>query len=406
MKLATEFSEGVRISGHAIVANKLRSALTTLGIVIGILTVSLMAMAMTGMRESFIRSISAIGVDTLYIEKFPWERTSAWWKIRNRKDFQVEDAKYLARESTSALAVSVEGSMTLPVRYRDRASDGVWVAGNNEQSAIVRNLNLKAGRFLSEADVNGARPVCVLGADVAEKLFPQGGALGERIQIKGKNYEVIGLNEKFGQFLFANMDNQIIIPITRLTADFNPFPYLFLMVKVADPSNIENAKEELRGVVRKLRRVAPGADDDFAINQQDMVVKTFDRVIGIIASIGLFITGLSLFVGGIGIMNIMFVSVAERTKEIGIRKAIGAKRRTILVQFLIEAASVCLLGGLIALAIAWPLTLLMQKFIPATLSLTIVSIALLVALVTGVLAGFFPAWRAARMNPVDALRNE
>jgi putative ABC transport system permease protein len=275
-----------------------------------------MAMAMTGMRESFIRSISAIGVDTLYIEKFPWERTSAWWKIRNRKDFQVEDAKYIARESSSAVAVSVEGSMTLPVRYRERASDSVWVAGNNEQSGLVRNLNVKEGRFLSEADVNGARPVCVLGADVAEKLFPQGGALGERVQIKGKNFEVIGVNEKFGQFLFANMDNQIVIPITRLTADFNPFPYVFLMVKIADPSQIEDAKEELRGVVRKLRRVAPGAEDDFAINQQDMVVKTFDRVIGIIASIGLFITGLSLFVGGIGIMNIMFVSVAERTKDL------------------------------------------------------------------------------------------
>jgi putative ABC transport system permease protein len=406
MRLATEFTEGVRISGQAIVANKLRSSLTTLGIVIGILTVSLMAMAMTGMRESFIRSISAIGVDTLYIEKFPWERTSAWWKIRNRKDFHVEDAKYIARESSSALAVSVEGSMTLPVRYRDRASDGVWVAGNNEQSATVRKLNLKAGRFLSEADVNGARPVCVLGADVAEKLFPQGGALGERIQIKGKNFEVIGVNEKFGQFLFANMDNQIIIPITRLTADFNPFPYVFLMVKIADPSNIENAKEELRGVVRKLRRVAPGADDDFAINQQDMVVKTFDRVIGIIASIGLFITGLSLFVGGIGIMNIMFVSVAERTKEIGIRKAIGAKRRAILIQFLVEAAIICLVGGVIGLSMAWGISFLVKKFLPTSMSLPVAFLALLIAALTGMLAGFLPAWRAARMNPVDALRSE
>jgi len=132
----------------------------------------------------------------------------------------------------------------------------------------------------------------------------------------------------------------------------------------------------------------------------------FHRVAGTIASIGLFITGLSLFVGGIGIMNIMFVSVAERTREIGIRKAIGAKRRTILVQFLIEAASICLIGGCVGLGIAWPLTLLMQRFMPATMSLPIVGIALLVSLITGVLSGFFPAWRAARMNPVDALRNE
>src|SRR5437762_8302811 len=147
-------------------------------------------------------------------------------------------------------------------------------------------------------------------------------------------------------------------------------------------------------------------EDDFAINQQDMLIQTFNRVGGTIASIGLFITGLSLFVGGIGIMNIMFVSVAERTREIGIRKAIGAKRRTILLQFLIEAATICLIGGAIGLGIAWPVTLLMQRFMPAILSLDIVGIALLVSLVTGVLSGFFPAWRAARMDPVDALRNE
>jgi putative ABC transport system permease protein len=158
--------------------------------------------------------------------------------------------------------------------------------------------------------------------------------------------------------------------------------------------------------MRRLRRLSPDEPDNFAINQQDQILTMFHAIAGTIAAIGLFVTGLSLFVGGIGIMNIMFVSVAERTREIGIRKAIGAKRRTILLQFLIEAASICLLGGCIALAIAWPITLLMQKFMPAMLSLNVVGIALVVTLVTGVLAGFFPAWRAARMNPVDALRNE
>ena len=158
--------------------------------------------------------------------------------------------------------------------------------------------------------------------------------------------------------------------------------------------------------MRRIRHLAPGDPDDFAINQQDQFLSLFHRVAGTIAAIGLFITSLSLFVGGIGIMNIMFVSVAERTREIGIRKAIGAKRRTVLLQFLIEAATICLIGGLVGLAIAWPLTLVMKKFLPATMSFNIVGIALLVALVTGVVSGFFPAWRAARMNPVDALRSE
>jgi putative ABC transport system permease protein len=158
--------------------------------------------------------------------------------------------------------------------------------------------------------------------------------------------------------------------------------------------------------MRKIRHLAPSDPDDFAINQQDQILVMVHRVTGVIATVGLFITGLSLFVGGIGIMNIMFVSVAERTREIGIRKAIGAKRRTILLQFLIEAATICLIGGLVGLGIAWPVTMFMQRLFPATMSFSIVGIALLVSLVTGLASGIFPAWRAARMNPVDALRNE
>jgi putative ABC transport system permease protein len=167
---------------------------------------------------------------------------------------------------------------------------------------------------------------------------------------------------------------------------------------------LENAKDELHSVLRRVRRLEPGDPDDFAINQQEQVLEMVHKVTAIIGGIGLFITGLSLFVGGIGIMNIMFVSVAERTREIGIRKAIGAKRRTILLQFLVEAATICLIGGAIGLGIAWPLTLLMQQYMPATMSPSVVGLALLVSLITGVLSGFVPAWRAARMDPVEALR--
>ena len=213
--------------------------------------------------------------------------------------------------------------------------------------------------------------------------------------------------EKQGSFLDGeSLDNQAIVPLKQFTAAFWSYPDYTIQVKVKDLTQLEEAKEELRSVMRKIRHLKPREPDDFAINQQDQFVRMFHRVTATIASIGFFITGLSLFVGGIGIMNIMFVSVAERTREIGIRKALGARRRTILVQFLIEAAGICLIGGLVALGLAWPLTLLMQKLMPAVLSLIVVSIALLVALVTGVLSGFFPAWRAARMNPVDALRSE
>ena len=220
-------------------------------------------------------------------------------------------------------------------------------------------------------------------------------------------FEVIGVLEKRGTFLDGtSLDNQTIIPLRQFVTALNHYPDYEIQVKALNPAQFEDAREEARLAMRRIRKVPPLESDDFSIDQQDQFLDMFHQVAGTIATIGLFITGLSLFVGGIGIMNIMFVSVAERTKEIGIRKAIGAKRRTILVQFLIEAASVCTIGGLIALAIAWPLTLVMQKFMPARLSPLVVSIALLVSLLTGLVSGFLPAWRAARMNVVDALRNE
>jgi putative ABC transport system permease protein len=406
MTIVRELQEGLQISWRAILANKMRSILTTLGIIIGILTVSLMAMAIQGLSNAFMRSISALGSDVLYIQKFPWESHDQWWKWRKRRDFQISDALVLAKESKLAQGVAVQVSGNWDVKYKNRTASSAWVEGANEQSALVRQLVVKEGRFLSENDVDGARPVCVLGADLAEKLFPLESPLGQRIKVNEKNFEVIGVNEKVGQFLFGNMDNEVIIPVTRFVSDLRRWPDVTLMVKVRDSTQMEEAKEELRGILRKLRKVAPEADDDFAINQQDVLVKAFNQIGGVIASVGLFITGLSLFVGGIGIMNIMFVSVAERTREIGIRKAIGAKRRTIMVQFLIEAATICLFGGLLGLGIAFSTSLILKTFFPVSISMGVVLLAIGLSLMTGLLAGFMPAWRAARMNPVDALRQE
>jgi putative ABC transport system permease protein len=198
----------------------------------------------------------------------------------------------------------------------------------------------------------------------------------------------------------------VLIPVSRFRQDFNSEPDYSIVVKVRDMEHVADAEEELRGIVRKLRRLAPDAPDDFAINRQEAFLNFFNTVGGTIAAVGLFITSLSLFVGGIGIMNIMFVSVAERTREIGVRKAIGAKRRTILIQFLIEAAFICLGAGLVGILIAWPLTLVIDHFLAATLSWWLVLVALAVSAFTGIVAGFLPAWRASRLDPVEALRSE
>jgi putative ABC transport system permease protein len=409
MNFLTELKEGLSISWSAIRANKMRSILTTLGIVIGIVTVTLMGTAIGGLNRAFVKSISFIGADVLYVQRSEWfiHSHEDWVKMQKRPKLTLTQVDELKRQLTIAQAVAPTAQSRESVKYQKRNASGVSIIGTTADFFATSGVTLAYGRFMTPNEADGGRPVCVIGATVATNLFESESALGHRIAIDGRGFEVVGVLEKQGGILGeGGVDNQIVVPLPQFRAAFRSNPDYEVQVKVKQVEQLEDAKEELRAVMRKVRRLEPTAPDDFAINQQDQVLDMFHKVAGTIGAVGLFVTGLSLFVGGIGIMNIMFVSVAERTREIGIRKAIGAKRRTILLQFLMEAACICLIGGLVALAIAWPLTLLMQKFLPASLSLTVVGIALLVSLVTGIISGFFPAWRAARMNPVDALRSE
>ena len=405
----TELKEGLSISWGAIRANKMRSILTTLGIVIGIVTVTLMGTAIAGLNGAFLRSISSMGADVLYVDRFRWLNNSRddWIKMQKHPKITLTQARALENQLTLASAIAPTAEDDDPVQYKRQSSGDVRVVGTTDQFLLTSGVSVAQGRFFSASESQGGRPVCVLGSEVAANLFKRESPLGARITIGERSFDVVGVLEKQGTFLgLFSLDNQVIVPVAQFITAFWSNPDFTIQVKVKAPDQLNEAREELRATLRKIRRLRPAEPDDFAINQQDQFVTMFHRLGGTIAAIGLFVTGLSLFVGGIGIMNIMFVSVAERTREIGIRKAIGAKRRTILLQFLIEAACICLIGGLIALGIAWPMTLVIQKFLPATMSVTIVSIALLVSLVTGVVSGFLPAWRAARMNTVDALRNE
>jgi len=409
MTLLAEVREGLRIAFTAIRANKLRSCLTTLGVIIGILTVTLMGTAIEGLNRSFMQSISSIGADVLYVQRQDWIIRSheEWLAMRKRRRVTVDQAESIIRQVEFAKAISPIAQRGGKIEYQDRNTLSPAIVGTTDQYAISAGINLSEGRFITAAESDGGRPVCILGATVATNLFKSESAIGARVKIAGRNFDVAGVLEPVGGlFGEGGVDSQVVIPLNQYLAILDKNPDVALQIKVQAGTSLEEAREELRYIVRKVRHVKPGDPDDFSINQQDQIISTFRQVAGTIAAVGLFITGLSLFVGGIGIMNIMFVSVAERTKEIGIRKAIGAKRRTILIQFLIEAAAICVLGGMIGLAIAWPITLIMARFMPATMSPTIVGLALLVAALTGIISGFMPAWRAARMNPVDALRAE
>lgn len=407
MTTTSELHESFFIAIAALRANVLRSVLTTLGVIIGIVTVTLMGTAINGLNNAFQKSIATLGADTLFIQRFAWFSNDDWRVVRNRRPLTLQNARDVERLATLASAVSVEASYGGMVTYEKKKARGVWIMGNTDRSIDVRGLSIAKGRWFSAIEVGSARNVCVLGNYLAERFFPNQSPLGHRVKVNDIQYEVVGVIDKLGTFFTGfNMDNQLVIPVTRFENDFQERPDYQILVKVKDVTQLDDAEEELRGILRKLRRIEPGMPDDFAINRQEAFLTFFRTVGGTIAAVGLFITSLSLFVGGIGIMNIMFVSVAERTKEIGIRKAIGAKRRSILLQFLVEAALITLFAGILGILVAWPLTLAINRFMAAQMSWWLVVIALLVSVLTGIIAGFIPAWQASKLDPVEALRAE
>jgi putative ABC transport system permease protein len=410
MKLAEftyEVREGLAISFQAIRANKMRSVLTTLGIVIGILSVTLMGTAIEGLSRGFNDSISRIGADVLYVQKWPWFGGDEWWKYRNRKNIIYSNFKAIEKQATLIKTVSPAAWTIVPVKFNGRTGSTVFTIGSNDQYLETGGMSMETGRFFSQAESDGGRPVVVLGFGVADNLFPHENPIGQNIRVGNSTFRVVGVVEKQGSFLGdESLDNRIVIPIEAFFMKFGANRGIQISVKAANINNLEDTKEELRGILRKARHVAPGAEDDFSINQQDLIIQKFNVIGGVVAGIGIFITALSLFVGAIGIMNIMFVSVTERTKEIGIRKAIGARRGTILLQFLVEAAILSLMGGIIGVIIAYPLSLVINQVLPTSMPLSVVAVALFLSILVGMVSGFLPANRASKLDPVEALRYE
>lgn len=410
-----ELGESWRIAAAQMRANMTRSTLTALGVIIGIVAVTLMGTAINGISSGFDKSMSVLGDDVLYVGQWPWKKVDDWWNYRDRKKIKTDYAeplnRMMAATPNSNLIVAVPTSSFLrSVKYGENEVNNVYVMGTTSDFVLTSTVDCKQGRFFDEIEARGGSSVCVIGYDVADALFPAASPVGKTVLINGQPFKVVGVNSRQGTFLgIFSWDSMVVMPLPAFNKYFSAKSESDIRVKVKDKTKLGDAKDELSGYMRRVRGLAPEKKDDFSINEQQAFKSTLDPVKNSIAIAGLFITGLSLFVGAIGIMNITFVSVKERTKEIGTRKALGARRRTILLQFLIESTAVCLLGGLIGLTIAYLMCFGIAKAFPdfpIHFSLGLVIASMVVSILTGLFSGFAPAWTASRLDPVTALRYE
>lgn len=416
VRLEQEAVESVRIAFVQIGVNKMRSMLTALGVVIGVLAVTLMGTAIRGIDTGFDQSMAMFGDDILYVEKWPWGGADEWWKIRNRPDLEVSQALQIntmieeAGDSSLLLAVPTM-PRGLSAKRNSETMEGVFTISTNAEFALLTTSTFAEGRFFSESEDRTGRAVVVLGYEVAQTLFPEGNPIGKEVRVGGRiDCEVIGVFEKQGSFLgLFSFDNQMVIPLTVMQRISRRSPNTTIRVKVREGADKDLAIEELTGYMRRIRQLEADEENDFEVNRTEALEGELGPIKNGIAAAGLVITSLSLFVGAIGIMNITFVSVRERTREIGTRRALGARRRSILMQFLVEAVAICIVGGSLGIAVAFGMAEGVKLAFPAfpvEVSTQLVLTGLFVSIGVGVLAGFAPAWQASRLDPATALRHE
>ncbi|MCH8567252.1 MAG: ABC transporter permease [Balneolales bacterium] len=403
-------SEGFRFALSSIWVNKVRAMLTTTCIVIGIVSVTTMKTVSDGIDQAFESSMSMLGQNVVYVEKWPWGFGGGeyrWWEYRNRREILLSYLEPLQRLTPTATNVSATARWNGPVRYGERSVENAGQIGATAGYFQITATDLSDGRIFGESEVQTASRVAVLGATIVEALFPDEDPINKEVRIRGQRFRVIGVLEKQGNFLgMEDMDNVVIIPISAFSNIYSLRWGVQLAVQFENEAALEEGEFEVIGAMRQIRQLDPLDGDDFSINKAALFEQELGGMKRTIYFIGIFLTGLALLVGGIGVMNIMFVSVKERTREIGIRKAIGAKSWEIMLQFLTESIIICIIGGIVGVFLSIGITHLMNQIFVAYMDWTTVVQAVLICTFIGLLFGYLPSSRASKANPIESLRYE
>lgn len=402
--------ESLLFATNALAVNKTRSILSLLGITIGIFSIISVFTVFDSLENAIKSEINSLGNNVIFIQKWPWAMGGdyPWWKYYQRPEPKLKEMDELMKRSNTVEAAAFMVSVSRDVYAGDNSVESVPIVAVSQDYTKVMPFDLQEGRYFTSAESHSGRNIAIIGAEISENLFSGQDAVGRKIKVFGRKLDVIGVTKKQGEDVFGNSkDNWIIIPAKygQKVLDYRRIGTTIIVMAKPNITN-EQMMDELTGIMRSIRKLPPSADDSFALNETDIINKGFDQLFAVIALVGWIIGGFSLLVGGFGVANIMFVSVKERTSQIGIQKSLGAKNFFILFQFLFEAVFLSVIGGAVGLLIVYILTFVVSNMFNFDLILSFGNIALgiIVSAMIGFISGFIPAWSASRLDPVEAMR--
>ncbi|MEI6748479.1 MAG: ABC transporter permease [Bacteroidales bacterium] len=408
------FRESYLFALRAIIANKVRTFLSLLGITIGIFSIISVFTVFDSIETSIRNSIETLGSNVLFVQKWPWSFGGGdypWWKYMKRPETRFNELEEIQKKSTASDASTYYVGTSRNIKFEGKTLQDATIVAVSHDYNLVMPIELSSGRYFSQNESQGGRAVAVVGSDVANNLIGLNAEpLGKRITVFGIKVEIIGVFKKEGNTIGDSNDNWVMLPVNfgRNYIDLNSENIgSAIVVKARKGVSNDELRDELTGIMRSVRKLKPAAEDNFAINETSIITKGFDSLFSVIAIVGWIIGGFSLLVGGFGIANIMFVSVKERTAIIGIQKSLGAKNSFILFQFLFEAVFLSVLGGITGLLLVYIGTLIVSYGFEMTLDLTTGNIMLgvMVSATIGLVSGIIPSLSASRLNPVDAMRS-